>query len=222
MINAINASLTYPDGTQALKPFDLSLSNNDILYVTGPSGSGKTSLFKLIMGMEFTTTGQLEVLGQPMKSSNLSDIINLRQYIGPVFQQFRLIKGRTALENVMSGLRFLDFKGNIMKSMAMDALARSGLEDKAMKKVESLSWGECQRVAVARAIARKPSLLIADEPTGNLDHDNAVAIIDLLASFASKDTSVVIITHATHLLENGYKGLFVSMNSGLLKTERKV
>lgn len=222
MIRAINAGLTYPDGTCALKPFDLEVYADDMVYVTGPSGSGKTSLFKLLLGMEYATTGSVEVLGQPMIKSNISGIIGIRRSIGPVFQQFRLAKGRTALENVMSGLRFLDISGVSLRERALESINRVGMGGKAETRVDKLSWGECQRVAIARAIAREPRLLIADEPTGNLDHDNAVAILQLLASFKSEHTSVIVITHAVHLLENDLTGLFISLNAGHMKVERKV
>jgi cell division transport system ATP-binding protein len=119
-------------------------------------------------------------------------------------------------------LRFLDTSDFSIRARALETISLVGLESKAGKKVDKLSCGECQRVAIARVIARAPRLLISYEPTGNLDHDNACAILDLLASFKSENTSVIVITHAVHLLENGFTGLFVSLNSGHMKIERKV
>ncbi|NLK75990.1 MAG: ATP-binding cassette domain-containing protein, partial [Clostridiales bacterium] len=105
MIEASNVSLRYKDGTLALKDIDLSIRQGDLVYITGPSGSGKTSLLKLLMGMEYPTEGTLKVMNITIKESNRNKIRKFRRHIGPVFQEFKLIEGRTALENVMLGMR---------------------------------------------------------------------------------------------------------------------
>jgi len=221
MITAKNASLIYPDGTVALKPFDLNVGKGEVVYITGPSGSGKTSLLKLMLGMEFTTTGELHMLGQPMKPQFESSIRKLRQQIGPVFQEFRLLEGRSVYENVMLGMRFLGISHPEIKARGLSNIARVGLEHKLNQPVDRLSWGERQRVAIARAVARNPRLIIADEPTGNLDSDNALNILNLLTSFRSSETSVIIITHATHLVPFGQAGTFIHMESGNIRYERR-
>lgn len=214
MIEARGVCLTYPDGTAALNNIELLVKPGELLYITGPSGSGKTSLLKLFMGVEYPTSGTLKVLGQPMAKGQSANLRQLRTALGLVFQEFRLIKGRTAMENVMLGMRFLSIHPDQMKKNAGDVLAKVGLEHKALSPVENLSWGECQRVAIARAVARKPALILADEPTGNLDEDNALNILGLLTSFKDKNTAVVITTHATHLIEDDKTARHLRIDKG--------
>jgi cell division transport system ATP-binding protein len=220
MIEAKNVSLIYPDGTQALKNINLTIKPGELVYITGPSGSGKTSLLKLFMGMEYVTDGKLIVLGQTMEKGKNGGIHKLRKVIGPVFQEFKLIEGRTALENVMMGMRFLGRSPKKIKVEAENALRRVGLEHKTHTRVERLSWGEAQRVAIARAVARKPALILADEPTGNLDQDNALNILHILTSFKDSNIAVVITTHATHLIDGDENATFVRVNSGVITIEK--
>ncbi|MDD2482232.1 MAG: ATP-binding cassette domain-containing protein [Lutispora sp.] len=220
LIEAKSVCLKYSDGTIALRNVDLQVEPGDMVYITGPSGSGKTSLLKLFMGVEYPTSGSLEVLGQPIAKGQASEIRQLRRSIGPVFQEFKLIKGRTALENVMLGMRFLDIPQRRLREDATTALVKVGLEHKILSLVENLSWGEGQRVAIARAVARQPLLILADEPTGNLDKDNALNILELLTSFKNRNTAVIITTHATHLLEGIKEGRLIHVDNGSIHQER--
>ena len=221
MIEAKGVSLKYQDGTVALKNINLKINPGDLVYITGPSGSGKTSLLKLLMGMQYPTSGSLQVLGQTIEKGKGRRIRKLRKTIGPVFQEFKLIEGRTAIENVMMGMRFLGIAPKKMKADAANALARVGLEHKTLSKIENLSWGEAQRVAIARAVARKPVLILADEPTGNLDHENALNILQILTSFRDNNTAVVITTHATHLIDGQENATFIRVNGGEITIERR-
>lgn len=221
MIRANGVFLRYPDGTEALKNINLHIEPGEIVYITGPSGSGKTSLLKLLLGIEYPTQGTLEVMGNRMVKGSAGKINKLRRKIGPVFQEFKLIDGRTALENVMMGMRFLGISPRKMKEEARNALIKVGLEDKMDSKVEHLSWGQQQRVAIARAIARKPALILADEPTGNLDQVNALNILRILHDVKDIDTTVLITTHATHLIE-GIEGVtFLHVDNGMIRVERR-
>ena len=220
MIGIKEVTLTYKDGTTALKDINLEIGTGELVYITGPSGSGKTSLLKLLMGIEYPTEGEVFVLGQKIAREEKRKIRKLRRNIGPVFQDFRLIKGRTALENVMMGIRLLGFPPGKMRTEAINALEKVGLGHKCSSPVENLSWGESQRVAIARAIVRKPALILADEPTGNLDHDNAVSILNLLTSLKDRNTTVLITTHATHLIENHNEAVFVRMEGGRITLEQ--
>jgi len=221
MIEAKDVSLIYQDGTVALKNINIEIKPGEMVYITGPSGSGKTSLLKLLMGMEYPTSGSLKVLGQTMKRGKGGRVRKLRKRIGPIFQEFKLIERRTALENVMMGMRFLGISPRKMKAEAISALKRVGLEHKIKAKVDHLSWGEAQRVAIARAVARKPVLLLADEPTGNLDQDNALNILHILNSFCDSNTAVVITTHATHLIENQENATYIRVKQGEISIERR-
>ena len=221
MIEAKGVSLKYQDGTLALKDIGLKVSPGKLIFITGPSGSGKTSLLKLLIGMEYPTSGSLNVLGQAMEPGEEKGIREIRRVIGPVFQELKLVRGRSSLENVMMGIRFLDFSQKEIRENSRIALEKVGLAHKALTPVENLSWGEAQRVSIARAIARKPSLILADEPTGNLDKDNAVNILNILSSFSDGNTAVLITTHATHLIENLKNATILHMDNGSMSIERR-
>lgn len=222
MIEANGVSLRYPDGTAALKDVNLKIPSGATVYVTGPSGAGKTSLLKLLLGIESPSSGSLEVLGLSMEKVNAMQLRRHRRRMGPVFQELRLIPGRTALENVMLGMRFLNFSGSEMKHQAYEALARVGLKDKCASLSEHLSWGESQRVAIARAFVRRPALILADEPTGNLDKDNALNILRLLTEFPENKPTVIITTHATHLLYGKEGDIFLHLEQGCITLERRM
>lgn len=221
MIEAKEVSLRYRDGTLALNNINLTIGEGEIVYITGPSGSGKTSLLKLILGMELPTSGTVKVMGKQISGEKTEELRSLRKKIGPVFQELKLVPGRSAIENVMMGIRFLDFSRQEIKKNAADALEKVGLSHKAHSMVENLSWGEAQRVSIARAIARNPGLILADEPTGNLDHDNAINILNILTSFRQKNTSVVVATHATHLIENQKNITIIRVNQGNISIEKR-
>lgn len=220
MIEAKGLRLEYPEGTVALQNIEFRINGGELIYITGPSGSGKTSLLKLLMGELFPTDGSLTVLGQPIAKGQAEGIRRLRMKIGPVFQEFRLIKGRTAIENVMLGMRFLKMPQGHIREEANSALIKVGLEQKRSSLVEHMSWGERQRVAIARAVARKPELIIADEPTGNLDKDNSLKILELLKSFKDNETTVIITTHATHLIEGETSARHLIMEGGKMSWGR--
>jgi cell division transport system ATP-binding protein len=222
MIEAIGVSLKYPDGTLALEDINLKFDSGEMVFITGPSGSGKTSLLKLIMGAEYPTTGSLTVLGQAIIKGQDISLRRMRTKIGPVFQDFRLIRGRTVMENVLLGMRFLNFRPEELKKNADEALERVGLKHKAASLVENLSWGECQRVAIARAVARKPALILADEPTGNLDLANALTILELLESFKDRNTTVIITTHATHLISGTNEVRLLHVNKGRISAGERL
>lgn len=222
MIKAIDLSLQYKDGTFGLNNVNIEIPTGELVFITGPSGSGKTSLVKLILGMEKLTQGELLVLDYKMKSIKDNELIKLRQAIGPIFQDFKLLPGRSVCDNVLVGMRFLDIDKILMYEKALKALEKVGLSHKVHSSVENLSYGEKQRVAIARAIAREPKLIIADEPTGNLDKKNSVIIFDLLKSFKSKDTTVLITTHATHLIKDIDDSLHIQVEDGKMKYQEEI
>jgi cell division transport system ATP-binding protein len=149
------------------------------------------------------------------------NIQKMRQWIGPIFQDFRLIPNKSALENVMLGLRFLPHIQEDIHVISEEALIRVGLSHKIKSHVDTLSWGESQRVAIARAMVREPKLILADEPTGNLDKENAVHILKLLMDLRDSDTTVILTTHATHLIEDVKNAVFIHMNQGQMFLERR-
>ncbi len=202
VIEATGLGKIYPDGTVALKDLDLTVMRGEMLYIRGHSGAGKTTLFRLLMGMESPTSGSLVIDGHPMDNAKRSQSLrDLRREMGIIFQDFRLIKGRTSLENVEMGLRVLGFTGATVRNRAMECLERVNLAERAKALADSLSWGERQRLEVARALAREPSLILADEPTGNLDQAMSECVLELLLSACRRGATVLVITHAPEVLE---------------------
>lgn len=214
MIIANKLFLKYPDGTLGLRDVNMVIPSGEVVFITGPSGSGKTSFLKLLMGMEQPSEGSLTVLGEDMNEINVRNLRKLRRNIGPIFQDFKLLDGRTVYENVIIGMRFLDFSKSDINNLAQSTIKRVGLAHKVNSLVDNLSYGERQRVAIARAVARKPLLIIADEPTGNLDKDNSLNILDLLKSFRDNNTTVIITTHATHLIEDDDSSMKITVKNG--------
>lgn len=200
MIEARELMKTYPDGTTALEGIDLRVDRGELLFIRGQSGAGKTTLFRLITGMESPSGGTLVVDGHDMDRAPAGVVRQLRRQLGIVFQDFRLIRGRTAQENVELGMRVLGIRGAAMRKSASDFLERVGLEHRRMTLVDALSWGERQRLEVARALARDPSIIIADEPTGNLDQELSELVLELFYSAHRRGATVLIATHAQALL----------------------
>ncbi|HHX49837.1 MAG TPA: ATP-binding cassette domain-containing protein [Clostridia bacterium] len=221
MIEAKEVHLQYLDGTMALNDLSFVVNPGELVYVLGPSGSGKTSLLKLLLGIEYPSKGDLRVLGQTITRPEFRAIRGLRRKIGLVGQDFNLINGRSVLENVMLGTRILGMPPGQMRNEARSALIRVGLEHKFSSLVENLSWGERQRVAIARAVARYPKLILADEPTGNLDKDNALKVLGLLSSFVDNQTTVIITTHATHLIDLVEDYRCIELNQGKIIRDTK-
>lgn len=219
MITTKNLSLRYKDGTYGLEDVNISIPPGKIVYITGQSGSGKTSFIKLLLGMERPTSGELFLLGNSMNKVSERELRNLRQQIGPVFQDFKLLDGRTVNENVLVGMRFLPIKKEAMYEKALKSLEKVGLSHKVHSSVENLSYGERQRVAIARSVARNPKLIIADEPTGNLDKKNSMIILELLKSFRGPETTVIITTHATHLINDEKGCIHIQVDDGKMTLE---
>lgn len=197
-VEARNLSYRYRDGSHPIRNLTFQVRFGEMVFLTGESGSGKTSTLNLILGMDRPSGGDLIVLGEDMYGVKTRKIKNLRRSIGTVFQSFRLQKDRTALQNVALPLRFLG--GGKIKARAMLALEQVGLQGKENKKVMNLSQGERQRVAIARAIVGGAKLIIADEPTGNLDTQNSRSVLDILNRLAEAGAAVLVTTHAVHLI----------------------
>jgi len=201
LIHARGVAKVYENGTQALQEIDLQVAAGELVYVVGASGAGKTTLLKLLLGMEKPTAGELEVAGISLGKAQAEDIRRLRRLTGAVFQDFKLIPGRTALENVALSLRVLGVPWSENRQRSLAVLEEVGLADRVGSMVQTLSWGERQRVALARAVVREPRLLLADEPTGNLDATSVGFVAAVLARAGEKGITRVVATHDTRLLE---------------------
>jgi cell division transport system ATP-binding protein len=213
---------TYEEaGMVALRSINLSMERGSFVFVVGPSGAGKTTLLKLIYMDELPTKGEVLVGDYSSSSMSRKDIAMLRRKVGVVFQDFRLLPDLTAFENVALPLRAAGRKWGDARKRTNTVLYSVGLSMKRHQFPRKLSGGEQQRVAIARAIALRPDVLIADEPTGNLDPNTAHRIFDLLADINRAGTSVLVATHDHHHAERLGKRV-IRIESGRITSDGSV
>jgi putative ABC transport system ATP-binding protein len=219
IIELRNVTKTYKLGDEVLNALDnisLSIEPGDFVAITGMSGSGKTTLANIIGGLDRPTDGSILVDDKELSHLNdrqLSDYRN--QHIGFVFQSFNLQNTQTALENVMLPLIFSRMKPKARKSRAIECLQAVGLGDRLMHRPSQLSGGQRQRVAIARALAVKPSIILADEPTGNLDSQRGEEIIKLLKDLNKQGITLIIITHDQNIARQA--GRIIQIQDGKVK-----
>ena len=218
MIQLFHVTKEYPGDGPALQDVTLEIEKGEFVFLTGPSGAGKSTLLKLIFCDEPATSGQLLLFGKNVAKIRPAAVPFVRRNIGVVFQDFKLLPQRTVLENVALPLEVRSLPDREIKRRVRGLLRSVGLEHRADKFPPSLSGGEQQRVAVARALATDPALLLADEPTGNLDPDRTLEVMDLLHGANARGTTVVVATHDRSLLEL-YKRRVVVLERGRLVSD---
>jgi len=195
LIRISQVSKTYANGTPALRDINLSLNKGDFLFITGSSGAGKSTLLKMLYGQERPTTGQIYLNGQEITQLKGDRLALLRRRIGVIFQDYKLIPRRTVAENVAFVLHAQGFSRKEIARRLPLTLRMVGLQDKADRFPSQLSGGEQQRASIARAVVGTPPLLLADEPTGNLDGDNARQVFNILCKLNNIGITVVVTTH---------------------------
>jgi len=200
MIQFFNTALTY-QGKQALSDINLKIEKGEFVYLIGPSGSGKTSLLKLIYLEEFPSDGSLTVSEFDTVSLKKRHIHKLRRKLGIVFQDFKLLPDRSVFDNIAFILKVTGTRQKDIERKVEKVLDQVGLSDKRDKKPNELSGGEQQRIAIARAIVNEPYILLADEPTGNLDPKVSEEIVELLLKINAMGTAVLMTTHDHTILE---------------------
>ena len=193
-------SKVYAGGVSALREISLEVARGEFVFIMGPSGAGKTTLLRMMLRQEAPTTGRIEVLGRDVGALPARRIPELRRSIGVVFQDFKLIRRKSALENVAYVLNVAGLPPSEQRRRAYGALKGVGLHHRIHVLPPALSGGEQQRVAIARAVVNEPLLLLADEPTGNLDPDLAVEIMRLFREINARGTTIVVATHDRELV----------------------
>ncbi|MBE3562421.1 MAG: cell division ATP-binding protein FtsE [Hydrogenibacillus schlegelii] len=201
LIEMDSVTKAYRNGVVALRDVTLSIKAGEFVYLTGPSGAGKSTWLKLIYREERPTKGTIKVGGFDLTKLKARQVPELRRSIGVVFQDYRLIDRLTVAENIAFALEVLELPEREIRRRVAELLDLVGLEAHARRFPRELSGGEQQRVAIARALAPKPKLLIADEPTGNLDEETAASIVRLLMEINAFGTTVVMATHDRALIE---------------------
>lgn len=195
IIQLFNVTKTYSGGVVALQDVSIQIDQGEFLFVSGPSGAGKTTLLKIILGVERVTQGQLIVNGRNVTRIPPRELTRLRRETGFVFQDFKLLENRTALENVALALKIHGLRPREVSRRAYHALRAVGLAEKREQKALRLSGGEQQRVAIARALVNNPLILVADEPTGNLDAALSREIMDQFLEIHQRGTTLMVATH---------------------------
>ena len=214
MISIQNASKTYKNGTHALSNISLEIKEGEFVYIVGPTGSGKSTLIKLLDGEEVPDSGLVMVAGTNVGKLRHSKVPLYRRNIGVVFQNYRLLPRKTAFENVAYAMEVVDTPKDQLRKRVREVLKLVDVADKSNSFPDQLSGGQQQRIAIARAIANKPKILIADEPTGNLDPKKSDEIIRLLEKINKEEgTTILIVTHDSTIVKHHPKRM-IALDSG--------
>ncbi|MGB4466458.1 MAG: ATP-binding cassette domain-containing protein [Azovibrio sp.] len=213
MIVCSGLTKRYPGGYEAIKNLGFEIAGGDMVFITGHSGAGKTTLLKLLGAIERPTSGSLIVNGQNLTALRKAALPYLRRNLGLIFQDQKLLFDRSALDNVLLPLEIIGLPPREAQRRARAALDKVGLLEREKANPIALSGGEQQRLAIARAVVNRPTILLADEPTTNLDPDSARQVFDLFAAFNQVRVTVIIATHAPHDI-SGRKPRLITLDHG--------
>lgn len=205
MIEISNVTKEYVEGNKALRNVSITIEDGEFVFIMGRNGSGKTTIFKLLMKEEELTSGRIVVNDMNLGKMPRSYVPKYRRRLGVVFQDFRLLKDLTVYENVAFAQRVVGASNRRIRESVPAMLQMVGLSSKYKMYPHQLSGGEQQRVAIARALINRPEVLLADEPTGNLDSHNAMEIMKLLEEINEMGTTVIVVTHSHEIVEKMHK-----------------
>jgi cell division transport system ATP-binding protein len=200
MIETSHLSKVYREGVYAIRDLSINIEKGEFLFITGPSGSGKSTLLKLLLREELPSDGQLKVFGRNLSDLTPRQVQEYRRSLGFIFQDFRLIPRFTVFQNVAFVMRVLGVPPAVQQRKTFQMLKWVGLQHRMNANPEELSGGEQQRIAIARALVNDPQLVLADEPTGNLDPDLSLEIMNMFREMNSRGTTVVVATHDRELI----------------------
>lgn len=220
MIKIDNVTKIYENGAIGVKEMNLEIEKGEFVFVVGTSGSGKSTFMRMLLKEVDPTTGNIYVDGQDITALKRREIPLFRRKIGVVFQDFRLLPSKTVYENVAFAMQVVEASPKAIRRTVPQVLSMVGLHKKAKAYPNQLSGGEQQRVALARAIINKPPILLADEPTGNLDPDTAWEIMDLLEDINMRGTTLVVATHAKDIVDKMQKRV-VTLKKGVVQRDVK-
>jgi cell division transport system ATP-binding protein len=220
MIELKEVTKEYSKGIAALNGVSLKIEQGEFVFIVGDSGSGKSTLIRLLLKELEPTSGTITVMGKNLGRMKHKDIPFYRRKMGVVFQDFRLLKDRNVYENIAFTLRVTETPTRVLKVKVPAALSLVGLAQKYKSYPKELSGGEQQRVAIARAIVNEPSILLADEPTGNLDPANSWEIMKLLDDANKRGTTVLVVTH-NHEIVSAMKKRVITMKKGNIVSDTK-
>lgn len=222
MITFEDVTKFYPGQDRpALRNINLEIGKGEFVFLVGQSGSGKSTFLRLILREYRPTMGTLYVAGKNLAALNQWKVPALRRQIGTVFQDFRLLPGKTVYENVAFALQVIGKPNRVIKQLVPETLKLVGLEGKENRLNEELSGGEQQRVAIARAFVNRPKILIADEPTGNLDPETSVGIMKLLDRINRSDTTVIMATHDSTIVDQMRRRVLELRQGELVRDQAK-
>lgn len=213
MIEMFDVWKTYPNGVYALKGINIKINKGEFVYVVGPSGAGKSTFIKLMYREEKPTKGQIFINGYNLERIKEGRIPYVRRNIGVIFQDYRLLPNLNIYENVAFAMEATETAGKVIKKRVPEVLELVGLKGKMTAFPNQLSGGEQQRVAIARALVNNPSVVIADEPTGNLDQDTSWGIMDLFEEINFRGTTIVMATHNKEIV-NSKKKRVIAIDDG--------
>ncbi len=215
MIEFTDVVKTYEQGNNALNGVTMQIEDGEFCFLVGPSGSGKSTIIKMITGELKPTSGTVHVNGYSLERIRKREIPFLRRTVGVVFQDFRLINKMTVAENVAFAMRVIGAREKEIRERVPYVLDLVGLSDKEKRHPSELSGGEQQRLAIARALVNNPSMIIADEPTGNLDPQMSFEIMSLLEEINNLGTTMLVVTHAQNLVDSFNKRV-ITINEGVI------
>ncbi|MDO9573938.1 MAG: cell division ATP-binding protein FtsE [Candidatus Contubernalis sp.] len=222
MIELNDVIKQYPNCTcPALDNVSLDIEQGEFVFLVGPSGAGKSTLIKLIFREQLPTGGRMLFDGRDVVALKQKELLKHRRQIGMVFQDFRLLKQKTVFENVAFALEVLGLSPKEIREQVPAALDKVGLLEKAKSFPDKLSGGEQQRVGVARAIVKDPLVILADEPTGNLDRDNSRQLMDLFETINQSGTTIIIATHAWEIVDRMKKRVIALDSGRMIRDEQR-
>ena len=220
MITLENVSKSYAKGQPALNDVSLHIDKGEFVFIVGNSGSGKSTLIKLLLKELEPTSGTIIVNDQDLGKMKRRKVPKDRRGVGVVFQDFRLLKDRNVYENVAFAQRVIERPNRVIKKRVPEILTLVGLAEKYKSFPRELSGGEQQRVALARALVNRPNILLADEPTGNLDPKNSLEIMKLLEEINERGTTVLVVTHNREIV-NSFRKRVITMRKGVIVSDEE-